>query len=107
MVSRILRGNYDGVLHTIVRDLDSDVFAVEWLSPTLFVAGQRNGTISLHKLNFLKSPQRPIETYPVGAWSHPASISKIIRVDEQRILVTGMESQVCSTTYLSLCSYLR
>jgi hypothetical protein len=94
LVSVISGGNYHNTCYAVVRDLTSHVLALEWLSPILFVAGQRNGTIVLYKLSFTKKPKPPVHAEPLGAWRHPGSIVKIVKVDEQRLLVTGMDNQV-------------
>lgn len=87
-----------GNFYRVDRGLRSDVLAVEWLSPTIFVAGQRNGTITVYELNYSKSSKPQVRL--LGAWRHPSSIVRISRVDEWKILVTGLADQVFSTTPL-------
>jgi hypothetical protein len=78
----------------VVSSLASDVLAVEWLSSTQFVAGQRNGTVSLFELYFLDHIYASHRVIRLGVWRHPKSIVKIAKVDERRILITGLDSQV-------------
>lgn len=88
----------------VVGGMVSDVFAVEWLSSTHFVAGQRNGIISLYRLNVRGRFAQSQRVVRLGVWRHPQCIVEIARVNERRIVATGLDSEVYHPVFFRFCS---
>ena len=70
----------------------SGVLAVRWLSPFLLVGGCRNGLVELHDRRVSEK---------VKLLKHSSAVTSIRSIDEQRVVVAGMNHQVSANVTLS------
>ena len=68
----------------------SDVFAVEFTSPSTLLVGQRHGGVDLMDLRH-EDVNRHTESY----LRHPSCVTHIRRVDDWHVVVNGLENSVC------------
>ncbi|KAI9837608.1 MAG: hypothetical protein M1837_002942, partial [Sclerophora amabilis] len=76
----------DNNIHSVKND--SDVLAVEFLSPPTLAAGLRNGRVELVDRR-TRSEDKTLSI------RHPSSVSHIKRLDERYVVVCGLENSLC------------
>src|SRR5436190_4288742 len=70
----------------------ADVAAVEWLTPTVIMAGLNNSTVAFHDLRSRAT---------VSRLQHPHGVQNIRKVDDWRVVVAGWKGNVCLGFLLS------
>src|SRR5438034_11744990 len=64
----------------------ADVAAVEWLTPTVIMAGLNNSLVAFHDLRSRATASR---------LQHPHGVHTIRKVDDWRVVVAGWKRNVC------------
>ena len=92
--SLVAIGRYNGfdvvnpaasVRHLDPVETESDVLAVHWKSPTVVLAGARNGVVWLYDRR---------SRIGIMRLNHPSAVTAIRAPDEYRVTVAGMQDQV-------------
>ncbi|KAI9852041.1 MAG: hypothetical protein M1838_002010 [Thelocarpon superellum] len=78
--------------HTRSLHTASDVLALDWLSATCLVAGQRNGCVDLFDT---RVPPALQSSNPVLAVRHPSAVAHVRVVRDQRLVVSGLKNSLC------------